>query len=124
MKGGQNNFGVVTRFDLITFSQSELWGGIVIYSNSSEKELIDTLVAFKEPKKFDPYAMFTFGFIYDVAQRTFTAEIAMYYSRPEYVNGSTLEAFAKIEPQIYNSIRKDTPGGFAGESLSPATKSY
>ncbi|KAJ4334107.1 hypothetical protein N0V95_009250 [Ascochyta clinopodiicola] len=124
LKGGQNNFGVVTRFDLATYSQGQMWGGIVIYSNSTDKELIDTIIAFKEPENYDPYAMFTFGFVYDAAQRAFTAQIAPYYSRPEYINGSTLEAFAAIKPQIYNSLRYDTPGGFAGETLAPATKSH
>ncbi|CBX90591.1 similar to FAD binding domain containing protein [Plenodomus lingam JN3] len=124
LKGGQNNFGVVTRFDLRTFSQGKMWGGIVIYTDASDKQLLDTLTAFKEPGKFDPYAMFTFGFVYDAALRTFTSDIAMYHSRPESVNGSTLEVFAKIEPQIFNSIRTDTPGGFASERLSPIFKSY
>ncbi|KAH9878814.1 hypothetical protein J1614_002248 [Plenodomus biglobosus] len=124
LKGGQNNFGIVTRFDLRTFSQGPMWGGIVIYSNTSDKELIDAINAFKDPSKFDPYAMFTFGFVYDTAQQAFTADIAMYHSRPERINGSTLESFAKIEPQIYNTLRTDTASGFASERLSPLMKSY
>ncbi|KAH7355632.1 hypothetical protein BKA66DRAFT_446467 [Pyrenochaeta sp. MPI-SDFR-AT-0127] len=126
LKGGQNNFGIVTRFDLKIFTQGPLWGGVVLYSNSTDKELLDTFTAFKDPIKFDPYAMLTFGFVYDTAHRTFAADIAMYHSHPESVNGSTLESFAKIQPQLYNSLRTGSPGSFAGEkeNLSPVVKSF
>lgn len=124
LKGGSNNFGIVTRFDLQTFRQGSLWGGVVIWSDSTDKTLLDTLVAFKDPEKFDPHAMFTFGFAYDAAKRAFTANIAMYHSRPENVNGSTLESFAKVQPQLYNSLRTGSLGSFAGEKLAPVTKQY
>jgi hypothetical protein len=32
LKGGGNNFGIVTRFDLKTFEQGKLWGGFVLSS--------------------------------------------------------------------------------------------
>jgi hypothetical protein len=124
LKGGQNNFGVVTRFDLKTLVQGPLWGGVILYSNSTDQELLDILIDFKDPEKFDPHAMLTFGFIYDTAQRTLSANIAMYHSRPESVNGSTLDAFAKVQPQVFNSIRVGSLGSFAGEKLSPIVKHY
>ncbi|EAT81770.1 hypothetical protein SNOG_10376 [Parastagonospora nodorum SN15] len=124
LKGGQNNFGVVTKLQLRTFPQPPLWGGVVIYSNSTDEELLDAVVDFKNPARFDPYAMFTFGFVYDATLRAFTANIAMYHARPSIVNGSALETFAKIQPQIFNSIRIDSPGSFAGEKISPVVKQY
>jgi hypothetical protein len=30
LKGGSNNFGVVTRFDFQTFAQGDLWGGSIV----------------------------------------------------------------------------------------------
>lgn len=36
LKGGSNNFGVVTRFDFNTFPQGDLWGGEVIYLPTSQ----------------------------------------------------------------------------------------
>jgi FAD/FMN-containing dehydrogenase len=124
LKGGQNNFGVVTNFQLRVFPQPPLWGGVIVYSNTTDKELIDALVAFKNPARFDPYAMFTFGFAYDVTHRAFTANIAMYHSRPSMVNGSALESFTNVQPQLYNSIRMGSPGSFAGEKFTPVVKQY
>jgi FAD/FMN-containing dehydrogenase len=31
LKGGSNNFGVVTRIDLRTFPQGKFWGGFAVY---------------------------------------------------------------------------------------------
>jgi FAD/FMN-containing dehydrogenase len=124
LKGGQNNLGVVTRFDLKTLSQGLLWGGAIFYSNSVDEELLDTFTAFKDPDRFDPYAMITFGFTYDAVKRAFGTHSVPYYSHPEGVENSTLGSFAKIQPQIYSSIRIASPGSFAGEKLTPDIKSY
>ncbi|KAI9458759.1 hypothetical protein HD554DRAFT_2207065 [Boletus coccyginus] len=32
LKGGQNNFGIVTRFTLKTFPQTQVWGGVITYT--------------------------------------------------------------------------------------------
>lgn len=31
LKGGSNNFGIVTRIDLKTFPQGKFWGGMIGY---------------------------------------------------------------------------------------------
>lgn len=38
LKGGGNNLGIVTRFDLKTFEQGKLWGGFVLSSWTNCKE--------------------------------------------------------------------------------------
>ena len=96
----------------------------MLYTNSSDKQLLDAITAVKDPNNFDPHAMFTFGFVYDVAARRFGADIAMYHSRPERVRGSTLEAFANIQPQILNTLRVGPVSSFTRERLSEVIKPY
>ncbi|KAH7389519.1 hypothetical protein DE146DRAFT_767847 [Phaeosphaeria sp. MPI-PUGE-AT-0046c] len=115
LKGGLNNFGIVTRFDLKTFEQGPMWGGLILYPNSTDEVLLDTLHAFKDPANFDPHAMFTFGFVYDTSKGLSTGNIAMYHTRPELVNGSTLEWFAKVQPQLHNTLRIGAPAFLSRE---------
>ncbi|KAH6629582.1 hypothetical protein C7974DRAFT_463535 [Boeremia exigua] len=124
LKGGLNNFGIVTRFDLETFAQGPMWGGVILYPNSTDVELLETLTALKAPGKYNPNVMFTFGFLYDSAKDSYMAQIAMYHSQPDNVNVSSLQTFADIQPQIYNSIRLASPGDFAGEGAETITQSY
>lgn len=32
LKGGSNNFGIVTRFDFAAFEQGDMWGGVVQFN--------------------------------------------------------------------------------------------
>jgi hypothetical protein len=38
LKGGSINFGIVTKYDLKTIDQDKLWGGLVIYPNSTTSQ--------------------------------------------------------------------------------------
>lgn len=105
LKGGLNNFGIVTLFDLQTSAQGPTWGGAIIFSNSTDNELLDALTTLKASGKSDPYTMYDFGFVYNAEDGTFGVQIAMHHSQPENVNVSTLQQFADIQLQIYRSIR-------------------
>ncbi|KAF2968911.1 hypothetical protein GQX73_g4658 [Xylaria multiplex] len=48
LKGGQNNFGIVTRFDLITYPQPKFWGGAILYPESADAAQLSAFTAFKE----------------------------------------------------------------------------
>lgn len=48
LKGGSSNFGIVTRFDMETFEQGDLWGGSVIYSKNYTQQHIDAYVAWTD----------------------------------------------------------------------------
>ena len=45
MKGGQSNFGIVTRFDMQAFESPPLWGGVVQWNKTATPEAIDAHVA-------------------------------------------------------------------------------
>lgn len=45
LKGGQSNFGVVTRFDMQAFDAPLLWGGVVQYNKTTGPEQIDAYIS-------------------------------------------------------------------------------
>lgn len=46
LKGGNNNFGIVTRFDCQTFEQGKLWGGLIVYNYTNSREKLQLLQDF------------------------------------------------------------------------------
>ncbi|RDW67443.1 FAD-binding oxidoreductase [Aspergillus mulundensis] len=56
LKGGSNNFGIVTKYDLKAIDNAHLWGGINVFDNSTTTQQIDALVNFIDNIENDPYA--------------------------------------------------------------------
>ncbi|CAG8949541.1 hypothetical protein HYFRA_00007773 [Hymenoscyphus fraxineus] len=56
LKGGTNNFGIVTRFTINTFPQGYVWGGIKGYTNAQLPALLDALAIYQADPKKDPKA--------------------------------------------------------------------
>lgn len=44
LKGGGNNFGIVTRFDMTAFPAGDLYGGIIITTWNNRDVVVDTLI--------------------------------------------------------------------------------
>ncbi|KAI0868731.1 FAD-binding domain-containing protein [Hypoxylon argillaceum] len=49
LRGGHNNFGVVTRFDMRTFDVGGAFGGLAVYSSGAEKLFFNALVDYMAP---------------------------------------------------------------------------
>ncbi|KAF7876404.1 hypothetical protein EAF04_001496 [Stromatinia cepivora] len=121
LKGGQNNFGIVTRFDIITFSQGPFWGGSLIYPNSTDDQQIKAFTSFKTPANYDPYTSVEQSHVYVSAQNnTFLTSSSIYYLKP-VVNASSLKVFTDIQPQIMNTMRISNVSDFAEEVKSLGT---
>lgn len=56
LKGGSNNFGIVTNFELFAFEQRDLWGGVVVLPGSATNDLIPAFVTFNDEIRDDPYS--------------------------------------------------------------------
>ncbi|RYP43670.1 hypothetical protein DL768_009801 [Monosporascus sp. mg162] len=58
LKGGSNNFGIVTRFDLRTFKVMEVWDGNCVFANSSTDDLVRAFIHFTKNLTASPDAHF------------------------------------------------------------------
>lgn len=45
-----NNFGIVTKFTLVSHPQGEVWGGVRLYNESQRDAIKDALVNFQQKK--------------------------------------------------------------------------
>ncbi|KAI1390253.1 FAD-binding domain-containing protein [Hypoxylon trugodes] len=46
LKGGNNNFGIVTRFDMRTFEAKKIWDGFNTYSKTTSNQMVEAYVDF------------------------------------------------------------------------------
>ncbi|KAF2129353.1 FAD-binding domain-containing protein [Dothidotthia symphoricarpi CBS 119687] len=88
LKGGQSNFGTVTRFDLKTFPQGPIWGGRIAYAANASAGLISAYTKFKDPENYDPYASgwVTIGYNHTVAK--FAPVSILWYTKPQLKPGA------------------------------------
>ena len=120
LKGGSNNFGVVTRYDIETFSQGPFWGGGIVYTEEAFDQLLAAFTQGKQPENHDPYTTLEPSFVYLGSLQTFLSSSSLYYTKP-VVNASSLAAFTSIQPQLSNTMRIANTTAFADEVFSLST---
>ena len=105
LKGGSNNFGVITRFDFITFPQGDLWGGFVIYPPTSLDQQTQALQGFAQASGDgdDPYAAVINSYIFNAAGLSFIGNFYTYTKPQAYP--PILSNFTAIQPQLQSTLR-------------------
>jgi hypothetical protein len=106
IRGGQSNFGVVTRFDIITHERPTFWGGGILYPHECEQANLDAFISLKQGK-YDPYAAVVQSFLYFGFQKAFCISNNMVYLQ-HVESPEGLRKFEEIQPQIKNTMRLDT----------------
>ncbi|KAI0160007.1 putative FAD-binding oxidoreductase [Hypoxylon sp. FL1284] len=56
LKGGANNFGIVTKFTLKTYPIHDAWGGVRMYSLDALPQLFEAMYEYQAVAQKDPYA--------------------------------------------------------------------
>lgn len=68
LKGGDNNFGIVTRIDLTTFEQGLIWAGTIYNNLSLVYSIIGEFVKINSARAYDEHPSFIAIFGYSQAQ--------------------------------------------------------
>ncbi|KAH6659050.1 hypothetical protein BKA67DRAFT_543391 [Truncatella angustata] len=103
LRGGTNNFGVVTKINLRTFEQAEIWGGVVYHVIDMEDEEIIALSEFSASDTYDKYSSLITTFGYSGAQGMSAIVNNMEYTKA-VVNPPVFQSLSNLS-SIYNTMR-------------------
>ena len=103
LKGGSSNFGIVTRFDLKTFTNRGVWGGLVFHPIQTLPQQISSFVALNNASKYDPHASVINSYVYSPQVNGWAVSNIIVYTKPQPFPPS-LKPFTDIEPKISSSI--------------------
>ena len=103
LRGGSNNFGIVTRFDLATFQQGQLWGGDINYDETVTSQVLNAFVDFGGQEDYDEYAALYISncYVSDLGQ-FFTLATPIYTTAVE--NPRVFQPFTRIQSQLSNTL--------------------
>lgn len=115
LKGGSNNFGIVTRFDLEAFPQGEFWGGLILYDDSASPQLLKAFADLNKAGGVDENAALMLSFSYG-GSFGFVGSANIEYAEPT-VNPPTFQPFTLIQPQFLNTMRISNQTDFTTEFI-------
>ena len=115
LKGGSNNFGVVTRFDLNAFSLGNFWGGHILWDDSTSPQLLKAFAELNKAEGFDEYAALMLSFAY-VTSSGFITSGNIEYTKA-VAEPPTFQPFTSIQPQYLNTMRISNQTDFTTEFI-------
>ncbi|KAK0883309.1 hypothetical protein LTR87_002817 [Friedmanniomyces endolithicus] len=103
LKGGSNNFGVVTAFESTAFPQGKFWGGFIGNPGSTKDAQFKAFEGFTGNPNYDPYAALINSYIFTPATNSWFIANNLEYTKnqsypPYFQNFTSL-------PQIFNTMR-------------------
>ncbi|KAL4954536.1 hypothetical protein BDW69DRAFT_205160 [Aspergillus filifer] len=122
LKGGGNNFGIVTRVTLKTFPQGPLWGGIIGHEPSAIPAQINALTNFTSSVKDDPNAMLVTIWQHGGKDDVDFAASGLQYTLAEQLNQATIfDGFLDI-PSTFSTLRETDIYDLMSETAPPPGK--
>ncbi|KAL3440519.1 hypothetical protein BJX65DRAFT_316437 [Aspergillus insuetus] len=106
LKGGSSNFGIVTKYDVKTIDSPDMWGGLVVFDNSTTDQQIPALVKFIDNIEEDPYASWIGLWQYRSVTEQTTITTPLDYTKPEAFPAAFDDFYAI--PNISDSTRYAT----------------
>lgn len=117
LKGGGNNFGVVTRYDLKTFPQGNMSVSTISYDISQAGAVFDAFTDIAASPNFDPYVSLQTGLLYASAANAWSLSSSAFYTKPVLHP----EVYSKLEavPSISNTSEITAVAALAAENPTP-----
>ncbi|KAH7013884.1 hypothetical protein EDB80DRAFT_836090 [Ilyonectria destructans] len=114
LRGGSSNFGIVTRFDIRTFFQGKLFGGIVLSPLSTVNSQFEAFA--KLGQNYDPHAVVLLVVSWNQATKGSAVITAVGYGK-EDSDPSALKPLTDVQPRFQSSLRISTVGDLAKENM-------
>jgi hypothetical protein len=113
LKGGQNNFGIITRFDLVTVTPARFWGGAVVTPEEADPAQLEAFTKFKQAPH-DPLLEIEQTFVYYGSQKSYFVSNNLFLLSDKN-DTSSLDRFTSIKPQLSTTLRLSNATDFALE---------
>lgn len=117
LRGGSNNFGIVTRFTIRTFDQGKLWGGSVYYNISTASQQLNAFYWFNNATGYDESASLIQSFGYSAVSGIVAVNVLV-YTKPISISPPVFEPLSAIQPQLFNTLRLSNLTDFTVEQGS------
>ncbi|KAH8816535.1 FAD binding domain protein [Xylogone sp. PMI_703] len=95
LKGGSNNFGVVTRFDLATFPQGPIVAGSLSHPITEREAVFKAFTEIADAPDYDIYASLVTGFLFASANKQWSIGSTPAYTKPD-LNASFYDPLTSI----------------------------
>ncbi|KAI9659179.1 MAG: hypothetical protein M1831_003761 [Alyxoria varia] len=103
LRGGSNNFGVVTAMKLRTFEQGQIAGGYTYYDFSTTPQQLAAFSEFSSNPGYDEYASLIQTFSYAQSLNTSVVGNGLVYTKPQ-LDSPAFENFTSI-PSLFSTLR-------------------
>lgn len=114
LKGGSNNFGVVTGFDMRIIPSEGLWGGQAFYNASVLPDLLERFSAFDDSDSYDPFSQLTL--LYGRSGNQSVVITHQHYTKPQPPPKTVFGSFEGLP--IHTTFRVDSLTNFTIELQS------
>ncbi|KAL8923655.1 MAG: hypothetical protein Q9172_003047 [Xanthocarpia lactea] len=115
LKGGSNNFGVITRFDLNVFPLGKIWGGSIYNPIETLPAQVQAFVDLNNASNYDTNAAVINAYVYDSNISLWIVANTLVHKSE--VNPQVLRPFTDIEPKLGNTMRLSNVSDITSEQV-------